>query len=119
LHTNNSFSFSISKPSISDRPGINQLISNIRAIEFVKLSAKEFSAFSGKKLSLRERLYFSLLKIKMKHDLKKNPNLTINDYLSKKSRRHLGTFWWILIIVAGVLLIASILFVIAYSGGFG
>jgi hypothetical protein len=60
------------------------LANNIKASEFIKLSTKEFSLITGKKLNLWNRISFSLLKMKIKHDLEKNPNLSIGDYYQKK-----------------------------------
>ncbi len=57
----------------------------LQASEFVKLSPKEFSAITGKKLNFFQRIEFNLLKAKMRHDLKKNPDLKITEYFPKNN----------------------------------
>ncbi|MEO6583808.1 MAG: hypothetical protein ABIO05_05760 [Ferruginibacter sp.] len=111
------FGFSIPKlPTNTDsyeaaKPlGINSIIN---------LSAKQFSELTGKKMNAWDKLSFRILKIKMKHDLKKNPDLTLKDYSGKDGKKRLGTGWWILIGVAGIFLLAVIIFLIAYGSGGG
>ncbi|MEO8821142.1 MAG: hypothetical protein ABI267_03995 [Ginsengibacter sp.] len=56
-----------------------------KASEFVKLSSKDFSQLTGKGLNVFQRMSFKIVKLKMKHDLKKNPNLLITDYTKTPS----------------------------------
>lgn len=83
----------------------------------IHLSAKQFSELTGKQMNIWNKLSFSSLKIKMKQDLKKNPNLTLKDYLGKEGKKRLGTGWWILIGVAGIFLLAVLIYLIAYGSG--
>src|SRR5437870_320947 len=85
VNTNKSFAFAVSRPYNSEKPLTLRLANNIRASEFIKLSAEQFTLTTGKKLNLLNRISFSLLKMKIKHDLKKNPNLTIADYYLKNA----------------------------------
>ncbi len=110
MHANNSFAFAISKPPIAEMP--TYIGTNIKASEFVRLSANDFSRLSGKKLSLWNRLSFSVLKMRIKHDLKSNPNLNMSDYYSKKAKGRVSVWWFVGI---GVLL----LLVIFLIGGAG
>lgn len=87
----------------------------LKISELVNLSAKQFSELSGKKMNMLEKVSFGIMKIKMKHDLKKNPNLTLKDYYSSGSKKRLGTGWWILIGVAALLLLVVILFITSYA----
>jgi hypothetical protein len=119
VNTNNSFAFAIGKPAIAERPDINHSTNNIKASELIKLSEKEFSLITGKKMNLWDRLSFSVLKMRMKHDLKNNPNLTISEYYAKKSSRHLSTWGYVGIVVIGVLLVLTILYIIYAGGGLG
>jgi len=92
--TNNSFAFAINKPHIAEGHIVVNSSTYLKASEFVKLSAEQFSSITGKKLNLWNRVSFSLLKLKIKHDLKKNPNLYITDYYFKKSNNH-NFNWWV------------------------
>lgn len=91
----------------------NQPWKNLKAVEFVKLSAKNFSKLCGKKLTLKEKISFQVLKMEMKKEIKKNPNLTVSEFLSHKKK--LGTGWIILICVVGTVLLLGLIFII--SGG--
>lgn len=107
-NTNNSFAFAIIKPVSPMHEVIS--LNNIKASEFVKLSAKDYSIITGKKLNLWNRISFSLLKMRIKHDLKNNPNLKISEYYSKKSR-HMSPWLWIgigLVVVLIILLLAGL-----------
>lgn len=75
----------------------------------VNLSAKQFSELTGRRMNIWDKLSFSIMKIKMKHDLKKNPDLTLKDYLGKEGKKRLGTGWWILIVIAGLFLLAVVM----------
>ena len=107
-NTNKSIAFAIVKAV----PVRHEVVSvnNIKASEFVKLSAKDYSTITGQKLSLWNRISFSLLKMRIKHDLKNNPNLKISEYYSKKSR-HMSPWLWIgigLLVVLIILLLAGL-----------
>ena len=108
VNTNNSFAFAIIKPVSPMHEVIS--LNNIKASEFVKLSAKDYSIITGKKLNLWNRISFSLLKMRIKHDLKNNPNLKISEYYSKKSR-HMSPWLWIgigLVVALIILLLAGL-----------
>lgn len=90
--------------SASTIPSVNnEQWKNLKAVEFVKLSAKDFSKLSGKKLTLKKKISFLVLRKEMKKEIKKNPNLTVSKYLSHKKK--LGTGWIILISAVGTLLL--------------
>ncbi len=82
----------------------------------INLSAKQFSELTGKQMNIWDKLSFSIIKIKMKQDLKKNPNLTLKDYIDKGGKKRLGTVWWILIGLAGIFLLTIVIVLIAYGG---
>ncbi len=112
LNTNTSFAFAISKPRSIEKPGIIKFSNNLNASDFVKLSAKDFSLITGKKMNLWNRLSFSFLKMRMKHDLKKNPDLKVNDYYAKKGKKHLSV-WWIVGIGVVILLLIFLIYAAA------
>ena len=93
----------------------------LKASEFVKLSAKDFCQLTGKRLNLFQRMSFQIVKLKMKHDLKKNPNLLITDYT--KTPPHSDSrfsFLWFILGVAGIILglmtpVLPLFFVFAFA----
>lgn len=86
---------------------------NLKLSEFIMLSPKDYSKAIGKKMNLRERISFSIMKVRMKHVLKKNPNMTVSEYMASSGK--MGKGWWILIGVAGAVLIIILLAVIVSS----
>jgi hypothetical protein len=85
---------------------------------FISLPMVQLESLAGRKLTLRERISFSVMKLKMKHDLKRNPDVQLSNYYGKNANRKLGTGWWILIIVVGVVLLAFFLYILAFGGAF-
>lgn len=79
--TNTTYGFSIVKPAPASEPASLQVLRYLNARDFVNLSVKDYTALTGKKLNFFQRLSFKVTKMKMKHDLKKNPNLTLTDYI--------------------------------------
>ena len=74
----------------------------LQASEFVKLSAADYTALTGKKLNFLQRLSFKATKLKMKHDLKRNPNLKITDYIDGDgSTFRVDALWLIIGIIIG------------------
>lgn len=108
--TNNSYGFSIQNPTTN--PEKYEAIQGLRISELVSLSAKQFSELTGKKMNFWDRLSFSVIKMKMKHDLKSNPNLTISDFYSGKSKHRLSPWLWVAIGL-GLLLILVVVSVTA------
>jgi len=47
----------------------------------LSVTPKEFRELTGQKMKLREKLAFSLLKGKMKKELKKNPEMTTGEFM--------------------------------------
>ncbi|HEV8081751.1 MAG TPA: hypothetical protein VGP55_01035 [Chitinophagaceae bacterium] len=105
LNTSTSFAFAISKSRTIENPRIIKFSTNLNARDFVKLSAKDFSLITGKKMNLWNRISFTFLKVKMKHDLKKNPDLKVNDYYAKEGKKHLSVWWIVGIGIVTLLLI--------------
>jgi hypothetical protein len=87
---------------------------NVKVYQFVELSVKEIEKLSGEKMSLPAKLSFLLLKKKMKRALKKDPQITVTDFMN--SQKKMKTWLLVLLIVAGAILIAFIIFALAYSG---
>lgn len=77
-----------------------------RADVFVNLSRKEFSALTGMKLNILEKLFFKVSQKKIRKDLKRNPDLLITEYFDPvKQKFKLDPLWFILGIMIGPLAI--------------
>jgi len=68
---------------------------NLKISEFIVLSPEDLTKITGKKMNLTERISFSIMKLKMKHLIRKNPNMTVSEYMN--THKKFGTGWWILI----------------------
>jgi hypothetical protein len=101
----NSVAFSIVQPQLNkiSSPGA-PTPKYLRASEFIKLSATEFTNLTGKKLNLFERLSFAFTKMRLKHDLKKNPDLKITDYIREPKHKGSFNFSWFMLGFAGPIL---------------
>ena len=109
---NNSYGSSIHKP-VNNLAGYSTL-NYLKVSEIIKLSPKEFGELTGKKMNVWERASFAIAKITMKHDLRKNPNLTLLDYTSSGTLSHtaakvLKILYWVLIglLLAFLLLVTA------------
>ncbi len=60
-------------------------INNLRADALLTMSSKQFSDLSGKRMSLHNRLSFKMMKMNIKHQLKKKPDLTFQQYRDGES----------------------------------
>ena len=97
LYYQNVFSFSIVRASVSgSRPEMKNP-DYYRASVFVNLSAREFTAATGKKLNFFQKVYFKVIQRELKRDLKKNPDLLINDYFDEKKGKFKFDLLWFII----------------------
>jgi hypothetical protein len=71
--------------------------------DFIKLSTKDYSNIIGRKLNLKEKISFKIMKLRMKHQLKKQPDLLVGDYLATEGK--ISTGWLIAIIIVVLILI--------------
>jgi hypothetical protein len=81
--------------------------------QFIKLSPKQFTALTGQKLNFFQRLSFKLTKMKLKHDLKKNPDLKLTDYINASGDGNttfqIDILWLFLGFLVGIGVIAAYL----------
>lgn len=93
----------------------------MKVSDFIKLSAKDFSTITAKKLNLKERIAFSLMKKSMKKSLKSHSDQTVKDYLAtadKKDNTTLIIILVVLVVVVAAVVIASINSIdVGLSGG--
>ena len=89
---------------------------NLRVIEFLQLSVKDLEKLTGEKMNLGARISFGILKARMKRALKKDPALTVNDFMT--SQKKMKTWLLVVLIVLGAFLLAFLIFAAAYGGAF-
>jgi hypothetical protein len=73
----------------------------------VCLSANDFTAVTGKKLNLPQRIAFAIMKKKMKKAVRKNQDITVGEYLT--TLKKLEMIWLIVVLVLALLLLVVIL----------
>jgi len=86
----------------------------MKAADFIKLKVADFAKICNKKLTLKEKVSFLVLKKNLKRELKKNPDLTVAGYIAS-GKKGISTMAWIGII-AGVILITLIIISTASDG---
>jgi hypothetical protein len=78
----------------------------LKASEFIKLTPAEFTSLSGKKLSFLEKLYFKSVQHRLRKEVKKNPEISIEQYYDqKKTKFKLDALWFVLGAILGPLAI--------------
>lgn len=99
---NKTFAISIIvPPTVASNASVDLPGKYFNASEFVKLTAKEFSKLSGVKLNWYQKLSFVITKSRLKHDLKKNPELKLTDYNTKAEKGKKFNFLWFILGIAG------------------
>ena len=91
---------------------IHALDAGMKAAELLDISAADFSVITGKKMNTWQKLFFKLMKIKLRKELKKNPDLLLKDLYTEN--KTMGAGWILLLAVLGALLILLLLFSLAY-----
>ena len=96
------------------RPGIEKKEwERLLVKDVVQLSVKDYCRVTGKTLTVKERVVFKMMQLKMKKALKKNPDLTVGMFLA--SQQKLDAVWIVLIIALGLILLLFVVFLL--SGG--
>jgi hypothetical protein len=88
------------------------LLKYMKGSEFIKLSFKEFATLTREKENLRNRISFYVMKMKIRYDLKKNPNITLSEYNTSKHKMSVGLkiVLWVAVIVLVLMLAILIIF---------
>lgn len=96
------------------RPGIEKKEwERLLVKDVVQFSVKDYCRVTGKTLTVKERVAFKMMQLKMKKALKKNPELTVGMFL--ESQQKLDAVWIVLIVVLGLILLLLLVFLL--SGG--
>ena len=112
--TNNSYAISFSKPITASLSPSASVYKYMKTSEFIKLSPREFSVVTGKKLSFFEKASLKVLQMKMKRYLKKNPDSTVADYNMSAGDRSFNLLWFL----AGLLVPLLSLFIVQSLAAF-
>lgn len=91
LFCQNGFSFSVVKPVV------NANVTDLKAADFIKLSAKDFTSITGQKLNFFQKIYFKVMQRQVKRDLKKNPGLLMSQYIDGKTGKFKFSALWFVI----------------------
>jgi hypothetical protein len=98
LSWQNGFSFSVVRISTNENnPAEIKTPGYLKASVFVNLSARQFTAATGKKLNFFQKIYFRVVQRQMKRDLRTNPDLLITDYFDPKKVKFKFDFLWFVI----------------------
>ncbi|MFZ9387500.1 MAG: hypothetical protein ACO25B_06425 [Chitinophagaceae bacterium] len=111
LHTSNAGALSTTPATA---PVLPEAVMKMKAVNFIKLNIRDFSKISGKKITLKERLTFSILKANLKKAVKKNPDMLVGDYLAGGAKK-ISTGAWIAIISGVILITIWILATVPYG----
>lgn len=92
-----------------------EAVANIPLREFIRLKPREMAALAGQPLTAKNRIAFELLKPSMKKAIRKNPDITLGEYMDNKKK--MKTWVKVLLIVGGILFLALLIFAFAYGAG--
>ena len=87
---------------------------NLRVVEFLNLSARDLEKLTGQKMNLGARVSFRILKAKMRKAVKKDPAITVNEFMNSQKKRSPGMV--VLIILLAAILVFFIFFIVFYPG---
>ncbi|MBK6937504.1 MAG: hypothetical protein IPH18_11925 [Chitinophagaceae bacterium] len=84
-----------------------EMLKTMKVTDIVKMKAGDITLLTGKKLTITERISFWMLKKKMKREIVKNPQLTVQEF--KKALKKGEKVILILVIVVALLLFMLII----------
>lgn len=105
----------VSKPSTR----ISKNWESSKLFDFINSSTDNLGAFSGKKMNLWDKVSFKIMKMNMKKELRKNPNMLVSEYYSKAMQKRLAWGWWVLISLGALLLLFIVLALIGLVSEYG
>jgi hypothetical protein len=105
--TNYCNAFSVNKPAkyVYMYPGLK----DVSAAEFINLSSEQLSKLTGKRMNVWNKFSFAIVKMHVRHNLKKNPALKdMNIFGHRLSGFEKVLFW----IILGVFVLLGLFFII-------
>jgi hypothetical protein len=111
-----SFPALASQPQRSEigKPG-QTIPADLPASALLRFTPADYSRFTGKKMSGWQRISLGILKIKLKRELKKNPDLLLSDFYKQNKKLSVGLI--IVIVLLAFLLLFLVVLGIGYKGG--
>ena len=92
---------------------VKQSYAGVKASDLLNFTATDYSLLTGKKMNAFQKISFKVMKIKLKKELKKNPDLLMKDFYMENKK--MATGWIILLAVLSTLLLLLLIFAIAYG----
>ena len=89
------------------------LLVDLSVAEFLLLSPKELETRTGRKLSFSEKISLKMIKAQMKKAARKQPDLTVAEFLRSRKNKSAGSA--ILYILLGAVLVFFVLFLMLYT----
>lgn len=89
---------------------------NLKLSEFIKLTPKNYTDISGKKMTVKERIAFSVIKMKMKRAIKKDQNLTVSEFLAAPGKISTGI---LILLIVGIIAIIILIVALATAASSG
>jgi maltodextrin utilization protein YvdJ len=112
----------LSFPAFSNQPQWSEIEklgkaipADLPASALLKFTPADYSSFTGKKMSGWQRISLGILKIKVKREMKKNPDLLLSDFYQQNKKLSVGLI--IVIVLLAFLLLFLIVMGIGYKGG--
>lgn len=106
----------VSKPSATP---ISENWKHLKLMDYINITPDNLEALSGKRMNIWDKVSFKIMKINMKKELKKNPNMLVSEYYSKTMQKRLAWGWWVLISLGALLLLFVILALIGLVSEYG
>ena len=100
---------------VINEPGnsIHSFDAGMKAADLIKISAADFSLMTGKRMNAWQKISFKLMKVILRKELKKNPDLLMKDFYTENKK--MATGWIILLAVLSTLLLLLLIFAIAHG----
>lgn len=85
--------------------------------ELINFSSDDFVTFYGKRMNILEKISFKVMK--MRKELKKDPDLLVSKYYSRTIQKRLESGWWVLIIHVSLAILLGLLIALAMASWSG
>lgn len=87
---------------------------NFKRSEFLRFSMVDYNLVTEKKLNLKQRIEFAFMRIWIKHAIKKNQNITVNQYLATPKKPRV---WLITLTILGFITLIILILALAVASG--
>jgi hypothetical protein len=87
---------------------------NLKVSEFLRFSTIDYNPVAGKRFNLKQRIEFTAMKIGMRRALKRNQNITVDQYLATPKKPRV---WLIALIILGFITLTILILALAVASG--